>query len=72
MMTVENLFRFSKFQVTILLPLFPLRILLVFTRGARDLTNMPTRQRKPRPWKSDVDIIRVLLVCFRKVLFSCF
>ena len=46
MMTVENLFRFSKFQVTILLPLFALRILLVFTRGARDLTNMPIASKK--------------------------
>ena len=29
-------------------------------------------QRKPWHWKSDVNIFRVLLVCFREVLVSCF
>ena len=36
---VENLYRFSKFQVTIFLFLSPLRIPFEFTRGARDFTN---------------------------------
>ena len=58
---------FLKFQVTIFLFLSPLCIIFVFTRGMRDSTNKPTRQRT-LTLTLETDVFRLLFVCLRGVL----
>ena len=66
---IKKISFFLKFQVTIFPFLSPLCIIFVLTRGMRDSTNKPTRQRTlTLTLETDVDIFRLLFVCLRGVL----
>ena len=64
---IKKISFFLKFQVRIFLFLSPLCIIFVFTRGMRDSTNKPTRQRT-LTLTLETDVFRLLFVCLRGVL----
>ena len=71
MMTVENLFHFSRNNSP--LPLPPSYSFSIHARRMwfHKLANH-VKELWPWRWKTDMNIFRVLLVCFRGVLVSCF